>query len=155
MLKMTTAACALALGIAWAAAPAIAQDAPKEKVERKGNQAEGKTDTVGDKMARAWDKTKAKTRELTDRITGKAATNGPAGTDVRSAQQALKDKGFNPGPVDGVMGARTTAAVREFQQKEKLTVSGSLDAQTNARLMPSPPPAASPAPAPLEKTQSE
>ena len=157
MLKMTTAACALALGIAWAAAPAIAQGTPKEKVERKADQAEGKTDTIGDKMARAWDMTKAKTRELTDRITGKAATNGPAGTDVRSAQQALKEKGFNPGPIDGVMGARTTAAVREFQQREKLTVSGSLDAQTNARLMPSPSPlpVAARASEPLDKTQSE
>jgi peptidoglycan hydrolase-like protein with peptidoglycan-binding domain len=148
MLKMTAAACALALGIAWAAAPAIAQETTKEKVE-------GKTDTVGDKMARAWDKTKAMTRDMKDRITGKSATNGPASTDVRSAQQALKEKGFNPGPIDGVMGARTTAAVREFQQKEKLTVSGSLDAQTNARLMPSAPPAASPAPEPMERKQSE
>ena len=155
MLKMTAAACALALGIAWAAAPAIAQEATKEKVERKAADAEGKTDTVGDKMARAWDKTKAMTRDMKDRITGKAATNGPAGTDVRSAQQALKEKGFNPGPIDGVMGSRTTAAVREFQQREKLTVSGSLDAQTNARLMPSAPPAASPASEPMERKQSE
>ena len=153
--KMMTAACALALGIAWAAAPAIAQDTTKAKVERKADQTEGKTDTIGDKMARAWDTTKAKTRELKDRITGTAATNGPAGTDVRSAQQALKEKGFNPGPIDGVMGARTTAAVKEFQQKEKLTVSGNLDAQTNARLMPSPPRVASPAPEPRDQTQSE
>jgi len=148
MLKMTAAACALALGIAWAAAPAIAQETTKEKIE-------GKTDTVGDKMARAWDKTKAMTMDMKDRIMGKSAPKGLAGTDVRSAQQALKEKGFNPGPIDGVMGSRTTAAVREFQQREKLTVSGSLDAQTNARLMPSAPPAASPASEPLDKTQSE
>ena len=148
MLKMTAAACALALGIAWAAAPVIAQETTKEKIE-------GKTDTVGDKMARAWDKTKAMTMDMKDRIMGKSAPKGLAGTDVRSAQQALKEKGFNPGPIDGVMGSRTTAAVREFQQREKLTVSGSLDAQTNARLMPSAPPAASPASEPMERKQSE
>jgi hypothetical protein len=30
---------------------------------------------------------------------------------VRQLQQALKDKGFDPGPVDGVMGPRTQAAM--------------------------------------------
>ncbi len=59
------------------------------------------------------------------------------------------DKGFNPGPIDGVHGPRTTAAVRDFQQKENLTVTGQLDAETNARLMAAAP-AASPASEPKE-----
>jgi peptidoglycan hydrolase-like protein with peptidoglycan-binding domain len=179
MRTLTTAACALALGIAWAAAPAIAQDTTKEKaekkadqIERKGEQkasetkakaeekadkvrdkAEGKTDTVGDKMGRAWDKTKAKTKEMKDNVT--AGTEGRASADVRSAQQALKGKGFDPGPIDGVMGPRTEAALKEFQQKENLTVTGSLDAETNARLVASAPPAASPASEPKTKKQSQ
>ena len=171
MTKLTTAACALALGIVWAAAPAIAQETTKDKadqVEQKADQkapdikvkaeekadkirdkAEGTTDTVGNKVSRAWDKTKAKTREMKDNIMGKAASD-----DVRSAQQALREKGFNPGPIDGVMGPRTTAAVKEFQQKENLAVSGSLDAETNARLVASASPAASPASEPPSKKQS-
>jgi hypothetical protein len=183
MRKVTTAACALALGIAWAAAPAIAQDTTKDKAERKADQIEqkaeqkadqverkadqkadeirakgdqkadkvradanGKTDTMGNKVERAWDKTKAKTREMKDKVTdsGNGHANGKASADVRSAQMALKDKGFDPGPIDGIQGPRTTAAVREFQQKENLTVTGRLDADTNARLMASAPPAASP-----------
>jgi hypothetical protein len=179
MKKMTTAACALALGIAWAAAPAIAQDTTKDKAERKADQieqkgdqkaaetkakadekadkvranaAEGKTDTMGDKMDRAWDKTKAKTREVKDKVLGH---NGRASGDVRSAQQALRDRGFDPGPIDGVMGPRTTAAVKDFQQKENLNVTGGLDADTHARLASSTPPAASPASEPNTKRQSQ
>jgi Skp family chaperone for outer membrane proteins len=197
MKKMTTAACALALGIAWAAAPAMAQETTKEKAERKADQieqkadqkantierkadqkadeikakaddkadkardkAEGKSDTMGDKMDRAWDKTKAKTREVKNKVKDSVSGhgNGRASADVRSAQQALQDKGFNPGPIDGVKGPRTTAAVRDFQQKENLTVTGQLDAETNARLMAAAPPAASPASEPKEtnpKRQSQ
>jgi peptidoglycan hydrolase-like protein with peptidoglycan-binding domain len=177
MMKLTTAACAVALGIAWAAAPAIAQDTTKEKaeqIERKADQkaadtkakadekadkirdkAEGKTDTVGDKMDRAWDKTKAKTKEMKDKVASKVGGNDRASADVRAAQEVLKEKGFNPGPIDGVMGPRTEAAVKDFQQKENLTVSGSLDAETHARLMASGPPAASPASEPRAKKQSQ
>jgi hypothetical protein len=192
MKKLTTVACAVALGIAWAGAPAIAQETTKEKAEKKADQierkadqkadqmerkadqkaaetrskadekadkvrdkAEGKTDTVGDKVERAWDKTKAKTKEMKDKVASKVGSNDRASADVRSAQQALKDKGLNPGPIDGVMGPRTEAAVKEFQQKENLTVTGSLDAETNARLTASAPPAASPASEPKAKKQSQ
>jgi putative peptidoglycan binding protein len=180
MKKLTTAACALALGIAWAAAPAIAQDTTKEKAERKADQieqkadqkadeikakaddkadrvranADGKSDTIGDKMDRAWDKTKAKTREMKDKVTGNGHANGRMSADVRSAQQALRDKGFDPGPIDGVMGPRTTAAVRDFQQKENLAVTGQLDAETQGRLTAAAP-AASPATEPAPKRQTK
>ncbi len=49
---------------------------------------------------------------------------------IRNAQQALQRGGFNVGPIDGVPGPRTQAAVREFQQRNGLTPSGELDAQT-------------------------
>ena len=35
---------------------------------------------------------------------------------VRQLQQALKDKGFNPGPIDGIMGPRTQAALDQSKQ---------------------------------------
>ena len=165
MKKMTTAACALALGVAWAAAPAMAQttttqEQKAQKIEQKGEQkadqleqkadkerakadakadkarAEGTDKPAEGKMERAWDKTKAKTREVKDKVKNSVNghSNGRASADVRSAQQALMDKGFNPGPIDGVQGPRTTAAVRDFQQKENLTVTGQLDAETMERL---------------------
>jgi hypothetical protein len=49
---------------------------------------------------------------------------------VRSVQQALKDKGFDTGAVDGHMGPATEGALRKFQQAQGLTPSGSLDEQT-------------------------
>jgi hypothetical protein len=192
MKSLTTAVCALALGIAWTAAPATAQETTKERAERKADQIEdkaeqkadqiesdakrkaretraqgdaeadrvrgktdGRSDTVGDKMDRAWDKTKATTREMKDKVTGDERDYGRASADVRSAQQALQAQGFDPGPIDGVMGPRTSAAVRDFQQKENLTVTGQLDAETRARLTAGGAPAASPASEPSIKRQTK
>lgn len=49
---------------------------------------------------------------------------------IRDAQQALKDKGFYDGTVDGVYGPRTERAVRGYQQKQSLTADGRLGPQT-------------------------
>ena len=53
---------------------------------------------------------------------------------VREAQQALNDKGFNPGPIDGKWGPRTQAALTKFQKSERITASRKLDDQTLAAL---------------------
>jgi peptidoglycan hydrolase-like protein with peptidoglycan-binding domain len=53
---------------------------------------------------------------------------------VREAQQALKDKGFDTGPIDGVMGPKTSAALKEFQESQGLKTTGQLDAQTRSAL---------------------
>ncbi len=53
---------------------------------------------------------------------------------IKQAQESLNDKGFNVGTADGVMGARTRAAVRQFQESEKLPVTGRLDVETAGRL---------------------
>ena len=53
---------------------------------------------------------------------------------VREAQQALKDKGFDPGPVDGVMGPKTRAAIRTYQEKNSLEADGHLGPQTLSSL---------------------
>jgi hypothetical protein len=54
--------------------------------------------------------------------------------DVRAEQQALKDKGYDPGPVDGVDGPKTRAALREFQSKQNLQEDGKLGPQTRDAL---------------------
>jgi peptidoglycan hydrolase-like protein with peptidoglycan-binding domain len=61
--------------------------------------------------------------------------SGQYGTEtIREVQQALKDKGIETGPVDGIMGPKTKAAVEEFQQKEGLSGSGQLNHETLAAL---------------------
>jgi Putative peptidoglycan binding domain len=54
---------------------------------------------------------------------------------VREAQIALRDAGFDPGEIDGVMGPRTRAALREFQASQGLAQTGRLDAPTQRQLM--------------------
>ena len=52
-----------------------------------------------------------------------------AGT-VTSVQQALKDKGFDPGRVDGVMGPDTRSALKKYQDNQHLTADGRLGPKT-------------------------
>jgi len=53
---------------------------------------------------------------------------------VRDVQQALQDKGFEVGPIDGIMGPRTRNALREFQQRQGLRGAGQLNQETLAAL---------------------
>jgi len=39
---------------------------------------------------------------------------------MRKVQQALVNAGFNPGPVDGVSGAKTVAAIESFQKQNNI-----------------------------------
>lgn len=48
---------------------------------------------------------------------------------MRKIQQALVDAGFNPGPVDGVSGARTVAAIEGFQKQNDIPA-GKIDKRT-------------------------
>ena len=66
-------------------------------------------------------------------LTSTQAAAQPAG-DMKRAQQALKQAGHDPGPIDGVMGARTRAALEAYQKAQGLEVSGQLDAATVAKL---------------------
>jgi hypothetical protein len=54
--------------------------------------------------------------------------------DIRAEQQALKDKGCDPGPIDGINGPKTEAALREFQRKQNLEPDGRLGPQTRDAL---------------------
>ncbi len=53
---------------------------------------------------------------------------------VRQAQQALLEAGYDPGPIDGVMGPRTEQALSRFQQANGLSSSANLDAPTLSAL---------------------
>lgn len=54
--------------------------------------------------------------------------------EVRQAQERLRDAGENPGPADGMPGAQTTTALRQYQQARGLPVSGLLDEATRLSL---------------------
>ena len=48
---------------------------------------------------------------------------------VRRLQQALKDAGYNPGPIDGVLGIKTQAAMTQYQTDKALPV-GNMNMET-------------------------
>jgi peptidoglycan hydrolase-like protein with peptidoglycan-binding domain len=56
--------------------------------------------------------------------------------DIQVAETHLRDFGYDPGPVDGIYTAETRAAVRAYQARYGLPVSGLLDWQTRQELLP-------------------
>jgi len=61
----------------------------------------------------------------------KQGSSGPA---VRKLQKKLKKLGFNPGPLDGVFGRKTRAALIRFQKSRGLIADGIASPQTRAAL---------------------
>ena len=54
---------------------------------------------------------------------------------LRRVQQSLRDQGFYYGPVDGSAGDETTQAVRRYQIRNGLPVTGQLDDQTRKTIL--------------------
>jgi peptidoglycan hydrolase-like protein with peptidoglycan-binding domain len=52
---------------------------------------------------------------------------GLEATAVRDIQEQLRAHGFNPGPIDGELGPKTCAAVRDYQKSVGLPADGVLD----------------------------
>lgn len=77
---------------------------------------------------------------------------GARGSTVTTLQQSLKAAGFDPGPIDGVFGPRTNAAVRAYQASRGLAVDGIVGPRTwGALLGGGARPAAAPAGAPTAR----
>ena len=53
---------------------------------------------------------------------------------ITEIQQALKDKGLDPGGIDGVFGRKTIAAVKQFQSQQGLDADGIVGPKTEAAL---------------------
>src|SRR3989441_2639309 len=87
------------------------KESAEDKAEATREKADGK-DTVGAKVDRGVEKTKAKARETKDKI----AAQTESSADIRQAQMALKDKGHAPGPIDGIHGPRTSAALSRLPE---------------------------------------
>jgi Putative peptidoglycan binding domain len=56
--------------------------------------------------------------------------------DIQVAEAHLHEFGFDPGPVDGIYTTQTQVAVRAFQRRYGLPVSGLLDRATRRELVP-------------------
>lgn len=67
---------------------------------------------------------------------GQATGGGPmAGAEmIREVQQALNDKGYKAGRVDGIWGPKTENALKQYQQAEGLQPTGQPDEQTLSSL---------------------
>jgi peptidoglycan hydrolase-like protein with peptidoglycan-binding domain len=162
MHKFITIAAALAVGTIWALGPASAQtttDQTKSTTETIKDKAEDVKDTVKDKAVRAKDKVKETFTHAKDKMRSKS-DGRVAMADTRAAQGALKTQGFDPGPIDGRMGPRTSAALSDYQRKNDLPVTGMLDDATMAKLevrgtRSTDVPAASPANKPDPKKQTQ
>lgn len=70
---------------------------------------------------------------------GPAVTGVPV-TSWLEAQIALAREGFSSGPIDGVGGAQSAAALRAYQESRDLPATGALDAATRAKLVLTAPP---------------
>ncbi|MBI5157751.1 MAG: peptidoglycan-binding protein [Acidimicrobiia bacterium] len=66
--------------------------------------------------------------------TGSGLRTGDRGDRVLELQRLLAAAGHNPGPLDGVFGSKTAAAVSAFQQAASLPVTGIADQATWDRL---------------------
>jgi hypothetical protein len=75
---------------------------------------------------------------------------GSRGSAVQTLQSRLQALGFSPGPIDGIFGSGTDAAVRAFQRSRGLSVDGIVGPQTWGALYASsaPPPPRPSAPPP-------
>ncbi len=86
-------------------------------------------------LARGVSGVRAVKNELTyDAVKGDGSSSTGTQLQVVAMQQALKDKGFDPGAVDGIEGPKTVSALKEYQRSENVTMTGKLDPATAAKL---------------------
>lgn len=59
---------------------------------------------------------------------------GSRGDEVLALQKRLRAAGFDPGPLDGIFGGKTDAALRAFQEGAGISADGVAGPQTEAKL---------------------
>jgi len=102
--------------------------------------AKSKTDqsTSDQSTSATTDKTKSqKSKTTTKKGTAdkEKKTSSISRDKVRETQSALMREGFNPGPIDGVMGPMTMTALRNYQSHNHLEETGTLNAETENVLL--------------------
>lgn len=88
--------------------------------------AETTTDKVAHRTPTAETKSTLKDELAYDSVGGEGSRVSTAASRARvmAMQQALKDSGFDPGPIDGTVGPRTAAALRRYQKGESSAQAG-------------------------------
>jgi lipid-binding SYLF domain-containing protein len=81
------------------------------------------------------EKSKSQTTHSETKATEGKKTSGVSKEKVRQTQTALKRAGFDPGPIDGIMGPMTKTALRIYQSHHGLQVTGTINAETENALM--------------------
>ena len=136
--KSTLATAVATLMLAGSAFAQATTGSPATGAETKGEQSKDsmqKPDSAG-QMPRTTDSMKSSDAMKSDTMKssasrGRKGSMASAGDEkVKAAQQALKDKGHDPGSVDGRMGPKTQAALRDFQKAQGMQATGRLDAKT-------------------------
>ena len=116
-------------------APVRAADSPSDRVQEnsKPGTAANPGTGPGNRSGSAMGENSTTGRSANmEGMTGRPNMSGQ--TNVRSLQEALRDKGFDPGPIDGVMGPQTRQALQSFQRSKNITTSGELNAETSQHL---------------------
>jgi len=54
--------------------------------------------------------------------------------DIMKVQEVLRDKGYYTAKIDGLIGPKTRAGIRQYQKSENLPVTGYLDVETAGKL---------------------
>lgn len=115
-----------------------AGDAAERGLEKAGDGAEKGLDAVGKGLDAAVEHT-TRAAEKTGKAIGDFFDDDVDRDkidkdDVKEVQQALMNKGYYNGPIDGIAGARTRSGVKEFQQDADLPATGRINAATLERL---------------------
>jgi peptidoglycan hydrolase-like protein with peptidoglycan-binding domain len=151
MQKILTMLIAAAVWVAFSAGSAWTQTTPdasqtqkegagertgEEKMKARGTQEPGQTE-----RKKGEEEMEARGAQKAGRMgkSGAAETEGQDGQrwskqDLKKAQEALINKGHNPGSIDGIMGPQTRAAIKAFQSANGLKGTGRLDEETASKL---------------------
>jgi peptidoglycan hydrolase-like protein with peptidoglycan-binding domain len=128
---LATLVAAVPVSAQQSGSPSTGTDRSTTEQPRAGGDTMKSKDTMksSDTTMKSSDTAKAdkKSGAMHHRKTGAA---GMGDEKVKAAQQALKDKGHDPGSVDGKLGPKTQAALRDFQKAQGIDTTGRLDAKT-------------------------
>jgi peptidoglycan hydrolase-like protein with peptidoglycan-binding domain len=119
------------------------QESADRPSSQKGSGASSAPSSSQDKSGSATGSSKSGSGSQMDRAGGSGSMSSQSGArgmggqsseNIKQVQEALKNKGHDPGPADGVMGPKTQQALRAFQKESGMQATGRLDDKTASAL---------------------
>jgi peptidoglycan hydrolase-like protein with peptidoglycan-binding domain len=71
-----------------------------------------------------WEDPEVRVPGTTTARAGGGSGRSAADPQTRQLQQALRDRGFDPGPIDGIQGPRTRQAIMDYQRSNNMQATG-------------------------------